>query len=724
MADGTPEAGRILTLNGGEPMNKQWALWAGAALGAGVLLPGAAQAQGQRPFADVPNTHWAYDAVDQLARRGIFTGYPDGTFSGRRALTRYEFAVALQRLLQDVDRRIAAITNRQGPAGPPGQPGVPGATGPVGPPGPPGPPGVTPAELAEIRRQQGLLRSDITALQRLAQEFASELAMLGADVEQLKRNLQALADRLVRVERTIAKMPKITGAVNIGFRAAAAESHDVSLEGGGGSPVGDLPNFVPGLVDRDGRLLNPSSSILERVNAFYDIDLGVTANISDVATARLLLNAGNYLKGYLGNRISQVNPLIDAGTEGLDPGGILPNFTVEDVIPYYLYIETPIRIGGLGTQFTVGKFGHQFTPYTLKMVDVDSYFYNDKTDLGDYPLTGARANFRALGLNVSTYAAVHQNEYGTLSSTAGFATHGAYVPDVARFMPQGGALTFGPGGDLLIGAGSTYLEQSAGARVSYVKKKLQIGATYLTGVGSGSDADNPTTGALAADDFRQLQVYGFDINATPFRNIGVSLNATESKWSGQFGQNSQFALYGISDNDRRAWDARIKVPVSRALFTGFYKRIGDGFDAPGYWGRMGNWINPRGIEGFGGTVEIPVWRRITLDGEVADYNYRLFRRSGVPGSDLMYIRGGLRFPLTSRNSVDIGYEHVRYDADAPGGVDRLERYYNVGFGHQFSPNMSFRLLYQIMQVRSDGVLELPGFDYDASIVATQFQVRF
>jgi hypothetical protein len=708
-------------------MSKHWALWAGAALGAGALLPSAAHAQGQRPFADVPNTHWAYDAVDQLAKRGIFTGYPDGTFSGRRALTRYEFAVALQRLLQDVDRRIAAIAATPGPAGRPGDrgpAGPPGATGPAGPPGPPGPPGVTPAELAELRRQQGLLRSDITALQRLAQEFASELAMLGADVEQLKRNLQALADRLVRVEATIAKMPKITGAVNIGFRAAAAESHGPDLEGGGASPIPDLPNFVPGLVDRDGRLLNPSSSILERVNAFYDIDLGVTANISDVATARLLLNAGNYLKGYLGNRISQVNPLIDAGTEGLDAGGIFPNFTVEDVVPYYLYIESPIRIGGLGTQLTVGKFGHQFTPYTLKMVDVDSYFYNDKTDLGDYPITGARANFRALGLNVSTYAGLHQNEYSTLSSTAGFVVPGAYVPDVQRFMPNGGALTFSPGGTMLIGAGSTYIEQSAGARVTYVGRKFQVGGTYLTGVGSASDADNPATGNLAADDFRQLHVYGFDVNATPFRNIGLSLNVTESKWTSQVGQGPQFALYGISENDRRAWDARVKVPISRAVLTGFYKRIGDAFDSPGYWGRMGNWINPRGIEGFGGTIEVPIWRRIVLDAEIADYNYRLFRRSGVPGSDLRYYRGGLRFPLTSRNSVDIGYEHVRYDADEPGGVDRLERYYNVGFGHQFSPNMSLKLLYQIMQVRSSGLLELPGFDYDASIVATQFQVRF
>ncbi|MGV3720863.1 MAG: S-layer homology domain-containing protein, partial [Actinomycetota bacterium] len=89
-------------------MKTKWALWAGAAVSAGVLLPVAAHAQAG-PFADVPQTHWAYDAVQQLAQRGIFTGYPDGTFAGKRALTRYEFAVALQRMLQEVQRNIAAI---------------------------------------------------------------------------------------------------------------------------------------------------------------------------------------------------------------------------------------------------------------------------------------------------------------------------------------------------------------------------------------------------------------------------------------------------------------------------------------------------------------------------------------------------------------------------------------------------------------------------------------
>ena len=43
------------------------------------------------PFVDVPLTHWAYDAVQVLAAKGVIIGYPDGTYGGQRTLTRYEF---------------------------------------------------------------------------------------------------------------------------------------------------------------------------------------------------------------------------------------------------------------------------------------------------------------------------------------------------------------------------------------------------------------------------------------------------------------------------------------------------------------------------------------------------------------------------------------------------------------------------------------------------------
>jgi len=51
-------------------------------------------------FPDVPENHWAFEAVDDLAKRGLIIGYEDGMFKGDRVLTRYEFAEVVHRAIQ------------------------------------------------------------------------------------------------------------------------------------------------------------------------------------------------------------------------------------------------------------------------------------------------------------------------------------------------------------------------------------------------------------------------------------------------------------------------------------------------------------------------------------------------------------------------------------------------------------------------------------------------
>src|SRR6476619_5275898 len=77
---------------------KKASLIASAAAASIALAAAPVFAQGG-PFADVPTDHWAYAAVDKLQKQGIVIGYPDGTYGGKRQMTRYEFAVAIARLL-------------------------------------------------------------------------------------------------------------------------------------------------------------------------------------------------------------------------------------------------------------------------------------------------------------------------------------------------------------------------------------------------------------------------------------------------------------------------------------------------------------------------------------------------------------------------------------------------------------------------------------------------
>ncbi len=92
-------------------------------------------------LSDVRPTDWAYAALQSLAERyGCITGYPDGSFRGNAAISRYEFAAGLNACLQQVSDRLS----------------------------------------------QALSREDITILQRLQEEFAAELVALRAETNALE----------------------------------------------------------------------------------------------------------------------------------------------------------------------------------------------------------------------------------------------------------------------------------------------------------------------------------------------------------------------------------------------------------------------------------------------------------------------------------------------------------------------------------------------------------
>lgn len=58
-------------------------------------------------FSDVPQGHWAYAAIQQLAKDGIVEGYGDGTFRGDRTMTRYEMAMIVANAMTKEDKANA-----------------------------------------------------------------------------------------------------------------------------------------------------------------------------------------------------------------------------------------------------------------------------------------------------------------------------------------------------------------------------------------------------------------------------------------------------------------------------------------------------------------------------------------------------------------------------------------------------------------------------------------
>ncbi|MGI0486498.1 iron uptake porin [Pantanalinema rosaneae CENA516] len=93
---------------------------------------------------DVRPTDWAFQALQSLVERyGCIVGYPDRTYRGNRAMTRYEFAAGLNACMDKIQELIAAATG-------------------------------------DLVRKEDLL-----TLQRLQEEFAAEVATLRGRVDAL-----------------------------------------------------------------------------------------------------------------------------------------------------------------------------------------------------------------------------------------------------------------------------------------------------------------------------------------------------------------------------------------------------------------------------------------------------------------------------------------------------------------------------------------------------------
>jgi len=70
-----------------------------------------AQVTSVSQLSDVKPTDWAFQALQSLVERyGCIVGYPDKTFRGNRALTRFEFAAGLNACLDKIQELIAAAT--------------------------------------------------------------------------------------------------------------------------------------------------------------------------------------------------------------------------------------------------------------------------------------------------------------------------------------------------------------------------------------------------------------------------------------------------------------------------------------------------------------------------------------------------------------------------------------------------------------------------------------
>ncbi|MEA5598555.1 iron uptake porin [Rivularia sp. UHCC 0363] len=134
---------------------------------------------------DVQPTDWAFQSLQSLVERyGCIAGYPNGTYRGNRALTRYEFAAGLNACLERVNELIATAASNI------------------------------------------VTREDLATLQKLQEEFGAELATLRGRVD-------ALEARTADIEaKRFSATTKLSGITIVGIQGRGANRADIAPRDG------------------------------------------------------------------------------------------------------------------------------------------------------------------------------------------------------------------------------------------------------------------------------------------------------------------------------------------------------------------------------------------------------------------------------------------------------------------------------------------------------------
>ncbi|QZZ18674.1 carbohydrate porin [Leptothermofonsia sichuanensis E412] len=251
---------------------------------------------------DVRPTDWAFQALQSLVERyGCIVGYPDRTFRGNRALSRYEFAAGVNACLDRVSELLTAAT-------------------------------------ADLVRKEDLLQ-----IQRLQEEFAAELAVLRGRIDTLQVRTATLEAQQFSVttklagEAILARSDAFGGTDILGFGRVPASVDNAGqavfqnrvrlnfqtsftgkdllltrLEAGnaipqlasGGTTGGANPAYL--LFSNEGRLAYDNSNVAQANNSVRVSLLSYSFALCDWAAVTVFGTGGNHF-----NYADTVNPYLD-----------------------------------------------------------------------------------------------------------------------------------------------------------------------------------------------------------------------------------------------------------------------------------------------------------------------------------------------------------------------------------------------------------------------------
>ena len=125
-----------------------------------AMIIASAAASYAAAFNDIPASHWAYEAVNQMAEKGIIQGFPDGTFKGKQNVTRYQLAMITAKMLANVEQNGVG----------------------------------------------SMAKGDLQTLEKLTVEFADELALIGIKTTNLEDDMKDVKEDVASLKSDVASI--------------------------------------------------------------------------------------------------------------------------------------------------------------------------------------------------------------------------------------------------------------------------------------------------------------------------------------------------------------------------------------------------------------------------------------------------------------------------------------------------------------------------------------
>jgi hypothetical protein len=632
--------------------------------GVWLLVAGLLTLSAYAQMNDVPQNHWAYQAIRELVRLRILQGFPDGTFQPNRQVTRAEFAQAIARAYRVIDERIRQLEGRVNQLAP-DTPNTPQ----------PSPLTERVRELQQAVQELQQLRSAVETLQRLAQEFEPELRQLNASVRDLRRDLDALSERLKSEER---RRSRLTGDVLL----AVFGTH--SYDG-------------RSALTYNGNAINPSGKFLQSVGVLHELGLQVDVPVNERIDAQATFIVGNYLP-YTRDAARNTDSL------GVNTGAYTVGAT--DVAIWEAYLTLPLELFGREIQAQVGRIPLKLTPYTLQRIDPDYYIDAARYDDGAFRADGARLSATFGGVNAQLFLV---SSYGIQSNTTRFfpirfANHNASV--------------------------SEPVDQMAGLRLQYPLRfgetPINLGATYLAaGVGRNRSFNHILN--TVRTDVNRADVLAFDLSVE-FSGLSAAFDYAVSTLLR--GDNR------VVGSKNTAFDVRVSYPFNdRWRGTLGYREIEPYFVAPGNWGRIGYLYNPSDLKGtyFRTDYQVAENLRVALAVDAYTGTAKLPFNRGYQGRDrVRRIQLDAHYRYTPRLRFHLTYENVGWEINSFALDNQRGKpewnYLTLRAVYQLAGDTELSVLYQYINTDGKGVGLLSGGPSPAGnragVFATQVGYRF